>query len=221
MAKKVQTPETDILVESKGKIETFFDKFGNKLMWGLVAVTVIAVGIFIWYNYSESKQEELNLNAQTEFIELQNQQMMDIAADDATYAASYVAIAEKYEGATVVPMCYYMAGVLYLQAGDLDSAKANLDKVTEIEGDYGQLINATVLKLQGDIAVEQKDYQTAVSYFEDALEVSANADIYGDVAIKLGLTYEALGEGNKAQEVYEKAIEEYPSLQNVMAEFIK
>ena len=55
MTKKVQTPETDIMVESKTKIESFFDKFGSKLMWGLVAVTVIAVGIFFFINRNEKK----------------------------------------------------------------------------------------------------------------------------------------------------------------------
>ena len=47
MTKKVQNPETDILIESKGKVESFFDKYGSKLMWALVAITIIAVGIFI------------------------------------------------------------------------------------------------------------------------------------------------------------------------------
>ena len=38
MANKVQNPETDIMVETKGKLELFFDKNGNKLLWGLIIV---------------------------------------------------------------------------------------------------------------------------------------------------------------------------------------
>ena len=32
MTNKVQTPETDIMVETKGKLETFFDNYGNKVL---------------------------------------------------------------------------------------------------------------------------------------------------------------------------------------------
>ena len=45
MTKKVQNPETDIMIESKGKIESFFDKYGSKIMWGLLAVAVIGIGV--------------------------------------------------------------------------------------------------------------------------------------------------------------------------------
>ena len=47
MANKVQNPETDLMVETKGKLEIFFDNYGNKLLWGLVGITVIAVAIFL------------------------------------------------------------------------------------------------------------------------------------------------------------------------------
>ena len=43
MANKVQMPENDLMVETKGKLELFFDKYGNKLLWTLACVTVIAV----------------------------------------------------------------------------------------------------------------------------------------------------------------------------------
>ena len=67
MTKKAHTPETDILIESKGKVESFFDKYGRKLMWGLVAITVVAVGIFVWYNISESKKAQAEMEATQKF----------------------------------------------------------------------------------------------------------------------------------------------------------
>lgn len=228
MTKKSQTPETDILVESKGKIETFFDKFGSKVMWGLVAVTVIAVGIFIWNNYSDSKQEQLNIDAEAKFIATQNKYPFGLTTNYTEAAEAYLAIANEYEEAAITPICYFVAASSYLQAystsldaTDLENAKAAIAKFTKVEGEFGKHINAMALTLEGDIAVEEKDYATAAERFESVLAASTNSDIYGMNAVKLGLTYEAQGKDAEAQEVYKKATEKYPVLEAKMKAYIK
>lgn len=221
MTKKAQTPETDILVESKGKIETFFDKYGNKLMWGLVAVTVIAVGIFIWHNYAENKEAQLNNEAQTKFIEVQNENPVGFTTNYAEAAAAYLAVANEYEDAAVSQISYFMAASAYLQANDLANAKAAIEKFSKVEGEFGEHINAMALTLKGDIAVEEKDYQSAAKHFEKALAASTNSDIYGQNALKLGLTYEAMGNDDKAQEVYKKAVDKYSTLASKFSKYIK
>ena len=227
MTKKVQTPEVDIMGESKGKIESFFDKFGSKLMWGIVAVTVIAVGIFVWYNYSEGKNAEMEQAAQEQFFTvLSTSNTASIAAesfsiDYAATADSYLAVANEYPETKAGNISYYMAASNYLKANDLANAKAAINKFKNIEGDFGMHINAMALTIKGDIAVEEFDNQSAASYFEKALAASKNADIYVMNAKKLGLVYEAMGNEAKAQQVYKTAVEKYHAVANAFAKYIK
>ena len=221
MTKKAHTPETDILIESKGKVESFFDKYGRKLMWGLVAITVVAVGIFVWYNISESKKAQAEMEATQKFssVVLTANNSFDI--DYVATAEAYMAIAKEYDETAAGNTSYFMAASNYLLANDLVNAKAAIEKFQDVEGDLGQHMNAMALTLKGDIAVEENDYQSAASYFEKALAASKNSDIYGQNAMKLGLVYEAMGDEAKAQNVYKTAIEKHSTLVAMFAKYIK
>lgn len=227
MTKKVQNPETDILIESKGKIESFFDKFGSKIMWGLVAVTVIAVGIFFFINRKNTKnnaEATSASNGMTELVFEHNEARQSTEAFNFDYVAaaeSYLAIANDYPETASGNMCYFLAASNYLYAGDLANAKAALAKLQSVEGDLGAHINAMAITLAGDIAVEEGDYQTAAAKFEKALAASKNADIYTDNALKLGLVYEAMGDEAKAQAIYKKASEKYDNTKVDFAKYIK
>lgn len=222
MTKKVQTPETDILVESKGKVESFFDKYGNKLMWALVAVTIIAVGIFVWHNYSEKKQLANEQEAQVALFGVITE--YDLSALDVDYtvaAESYAALAAKYPEAAAGNVARFMSASAYLHAGELDAAKAAIAKYENAEGNYGKVINTMALTLKGDIAVEEADYQTAANYFAKALKSSSNLDLYASNALKLALVYEAMNDDAKAQEVYNATVAKYPELTTYFAKYIK
>ena len=221
MTKKAHTPETDILIESKGKVESFFDKYGRKLMWGLVAITVVAVGIFVWYNISESKKAQAEMEATQKFssVVLTANNSFDI--DYVATAEAYMAIAKEYDETAAGNTSYFMAASNYLLANDLVNAKAAIEKFQDVEGDFGQHMNAMALTLKGDIAVEENDYQSAAAYFEKALAASNNSDIYGQNAMKLGLVYESMGDEAKAQNVYKTAIEKHSTLVAMFAKYIK
>ena len=227
MTKKVHTPETDILIESKGKMESFFDKYGSKLLWGLVAIAVIGIGVFFWLNYADGKNAKAEAAASVKHFEVLNDSNAtantaeSFSIDYAATAESYMAVANEYAETATGNMCYFMAASNYLYANDLANAKSALAKLQEVEGEFGAHINAMALTLAGDIAVEEGDYQTAAAKFEEALAASNNANIYGDNALKLGLTYEAMGDEAKAQKVYKNAVETHTVLAAKFSKYIK
>ena len=65
------------------------------------------------------------------------------------------------------------------------------------------------------------DTEQLAAKFEEALAASNNANIYGDNALKLGLTYEAMGDEAKAQKVYKNAVETHTVLAAKFSKYIK
>lgn len=211
MANKVQNPETDLMVETKGKLEIFFDNYGNKLLWGLVGITVIAVAIFLVVSIMNGSSEKRENTAQA---------ALTVALTTEAGVEEYVAIVDQYEGTKAANTAVYMAGAEYLKAGDLANAKLYLEKYTEAEGAAGEVINGLVYTLRGDIAVEENDLQTAVELFTKAMAASDEAYTYENNARKLALVYIAMGDEAKAQQTYKSIAEKYPKLRNKYAKYI-
>ena len=100
MANKVQNPETDLMVETKGKLEIFFDNYGNKLLWGLVGITVIAVAIFLVVSIMNGSSEKRENTAQA---------ALTVALTTEAGVEEYVAIVDEYEGTKAANTAVYMA----------------------------------------------------------------------------------------------------------------
>lgn len=211
MANKVQNPENDLMVETKGKLETFFDNYGNKLLWGLVAVTVIAVAIYLVVSITKSSTEKRENTAQA---------ALTVALTTEAGVEEYVAIVEEYNGTKAANTATYMAGAEYLKAGDLANAKSYLEKYTDAEGAAGEVINGLVRTLRGDIAVEENDLQTAADLYNKAIEASDDIYTYENNARKLALVYVAMGDVAKAQQTYKAIVEKYPELKGKYAKYI-
>lgn len=211
MANKVQNPENDLMVETKGKLETFFDNYGNKLLWGLVAVTVIAVAIYLVVSITKSSTEKRENTAQA---------ALTVALTTEAGVEEYVAIVEEYNGTKAANTATYMAGAEYLKAGDLANAKSYLEKYADAEGAAGEVINGLVRTLSGDIAVEENDLQTAADLYNKAIEASDDIYTYENNARKLALVYIAMGDVAKAQQTYKAIVEKYPELKSKYAKYI-
>ena len=203
MTNKVQNPETDIMVETKGKLETFFDTYGNKLLSGLVGITVVAVAIFVVLSLVKNSAQKHEHNAQA---------ALTVALTSEASVESYVAIVEEYEGTKAANTATYMAAAEYLKAGDLESAKAYLAKYADADGAAGEIINALVYSLRGDVAVEENDLQ--------AMAASEDVNTYENNARKLALVYVAMGDDVKAQETYKAMVEIYPELKGKYTKYI-
>lgn len=212
MANKVQNPETDLMVETKGKLEVFFDKYGSKLLKALLAVTIIAVGAFVWFSYSESSTAE---NEQAAELALTN------AINGMGDAESFVAVYNEYQDTKAGNTAAYMAGAAYLEANDLANAKTYLSKYENVEGEAGEIINALVYTLRGDIAVEENDLNTAIELYTSALNASDDFYSYSNAVEKLAVVYSAMGEAEKVQELYVALVAKYPAQADNYTKFIR
>lgn len=211
MANKVQNPEHDLMVETKGKLETFFDNYGNKILWTLIGITIAAVAVYLVLSFMNSSNQKKENTAQA---------ALTVALTTEADVAAYVAIVDEYAGTKAANTAAYMAGAEYLQAGDLENAKAYLAKYTNAEGAAGEIINALVYTLRGDIAVEENDLQSAADLFNKAIEASDDEFTYENNARKLALVYGAMGDNDKVQEVYKNLIAKYPDLKMTYTKYL-
>jgi tetratricopeptide (TPR) repeat protein len=211
MANKVQNPEHDLMVETKGKLETFFDNDGNKILWTLIGITITAVAVYLVLSFMNSSNQKKENTAQA---------ALTVALTTEADVAAYVAIVDEYAGTKAANTAAYMAGAEYLQAGDLENAKAYLAKYTNAEGAAGEIINALVYTLRGDIAVEENDLQSAADLFNKAIEASDDEFTYENNARKLALVYGAMGDNDKVQEVYKNLIAKYPDLKMTYTKYL-
>lgn len=208
MANKVQNTEADVMVEAKGKLELFFDKWGNKILYALVVIGVVIGAFFIVRNFIDRKHEG-------------KEQAASVAMANAATAEAYAAVADDYAGTAAGNTSAYMAGAEYLKAGDLANAQKYLEMYKDTEGAAGELINAQAYGLRGDLAVEQNDLQSALAMFAKAVEASDDAFTYATFMHKSALVHQAMGNDAEAQQCYKDIVAKYPQTESQYGRYIK
>ena len=212
MTNNVQTPQDDLMVETKGKLELFFDKNGNKLLLALIIVGVALSAFFIFKNMRDNR----NLVKEQAASEA-------VAAElnDANSVEGFDKIQADYKGTEAANSAAYLAAAAALQAGDIEKAEAELAAYTPAEGAAGEMLNAKVLGLKGDIAVEKNDMQTAAERFAEAAAARNDEHTFVTYTKKLALVYQAMGDEAKAQQCYKDIVAKYPAQERAMAKFIR
>lgn len=211
MTNKVQTPENDLMVETKGKLEIFFDKYGDKLLKAVIAIAIVAVVVFLAISVIKSGSQKKEHAAQA---------ALTVALTTEAGVEAYEAIVAEYEGTAAANTAAYIAGANHLEAGNIEAAKAMLANYKDAEGVAAEVINGLVYTLRGDIAVEENDLQSAADLFNKAIEASDDEFTYENNARKLALVYGAMGDNDKVQEVYKNLIAKYPDLKMTYTKYL-
>lgn len=212
MANNVQTPENDLMVETKGKLELFFDKQGNKVLWTLIIVGFLLSAFFIVKNFTDGRKAQKEEAAS---VAMANE------LNGAMSVEGFDKVQEEYEGTAAANTAAYLAAATAMEAGDFEKAEAELAGYVKAEGAAGEMLNAKVLGLKGDIAVEKNDLQTAAERFAEAAAASNDEHTFVTYTKKLALVYAAMGDEAKAQECYKEIVKKYPSQQSAMAKYIR
>ena len=211
MTNKVQTPENDLMVETKGKLEIFFDKYGDKLLKAVIGIAIAAVVVFVAVSV---------VNSSTQKKEQAAQAALTVALTSDAAVEAYVDIAATYEGTAAANTAAYVAGAEMLKAGDIEGAKSMLAKYEDGKGVAAEVINGLVYTLRGDIAVEENDLQSAADLFGKALAASDDVQTWETNSVKLALVYTAMGDVAKAEETYKALVARFPELKQKYSKYI-
>ncbi len=178
MAKNnVTTPELETIGEAMNKTEHFFENNGKKIIYAIVALLVVAVGIFSYKNFvAEPRLEKASAMLYKAQLLIETEAPnYTLALEGDQTTPGFLDVVNSYGSTPSGNLAKHYVGVCYLHNGDLDNAAKYLAQYKPAKGIVASLINAQNLALQGDIAVENDKYSDAVALFRKAAKASDNA----------------------------------------------
>ena len=199
--------------EAVSKTELFFENHSKAIAWGLVALFVVVGAVYGYRKFVVEprfeKASELIAEAQYRF-EAENPDY-ELALNGDENGAGFLDVIEQYGSTPAGNLAKHYAGICYLKSGDLESALEYLKQFSPVKGLPGEIVNAQNLGLQGDIAVDNGDYEAAVVLFAKAAKVSDNLYTAPLYLRKQGLALKALGRNAEAVKLFEKILADYPA----------
>ena len=227
---KQHVAEQETLGEAMNKTEFFFEKNGRMLSYVFLGLLVLAALVFgyraLIVSPRAEKAAEMIAEAQYRFEDQNADYALALEGDangagflEVTLTEDLIAknkriieeLIEKYGSTPSGNLAKHYAGICYLKAGDLENAAKFLARYSPVKGIPGALINAQNYGLQGDIAVEQKDYAKAVKFYDKAVAAADNNLTAPMYLRKAGLAEQAQGNGAKAAAYYEQILTSYPA----------
>ncbi|WP_420155177.1 tetratricopeptide repeat protein [Siphonobacter sp.] len=209
MAKKnsglefLESPEG--LAGEFGKAQSFFDK-NQKVVYGIIAAAIAAVGLFFGYQYWQDTQ---NAEASAVLYPAVNEfeaDSLNKALKGGPGVEGLTAIADEYGSTKAGKLASFYAGVALLKQGKYDQAIEQLKDFSSSD----LLIQARAYALIGDAYLEKKDASNAIDYYKKAADYKPNKFFTPTYLLKLATAYEVANQNKEAIDSYSKIIENYP-----------
>lgn len=186
-------------LENLTATENFIDKYKKVFLIGGGALIAIVLG-FIGYKKLVSEPHELeSQNAYTDaFYDWQNDSLTTAVAGTSEYDGMED-VAAEYGGTSGGDIANYALGTAAMNNGDYESALGYFDEC----GFDDVVLGSMVIGLKGDCYVELDRYEDAADAFENAADREKNDFTTPMYLLKAGLTYEEIGNNEKALAIYQ------------------
>ena len=213
MSKKIANQEEVLVADAVSKTEQFFEKNGKWCIVALVALLVL-VGCGYAYKYlvwDKNVKAAAGLIIEAEERFAGENPNYDLALNGDEAGAGFLAVVEQYGSTPAGNIAKHYAGICYLHLGDLENAAKYLASYKSVKGIASEIINAQNLGLQGDVAVEQGDFEKAVKFYNKAVKASENNYTTPLYLCKKAAALNAAQKLDEAEACYKSVVEKYPS----------
>ncbi len=207
--KPQETNYEEVVTETVGKTEQFFENNKKLITWVLVALIVIVGGYFAnKYLVAQPRAEKASAEM---FAAIQNfgAEEWQVALDGDGNYAGFLEVIENYGSTPQGSLAAHYAGICYLKLGDKESALAYLQKYDATSGAPAEIVNAQNFGLQADLIADGGDMAKAAALYRKAVKASENSLTAPYYLKKLGLAEEALGNKAAALAAFQKIADEY------------
>ena len=204
MSKEINSEKNTSVAEAVSKTELFFSSNRTLILTVIAVIIVACAGIFLYhrYAYMPAKQEALGQLYPAEANFRNGEYELALNGDGNVLGFSQVI--DQY-GSKAGKAVYLYAGICELNLGNWNEA---IDYLKSYHG-TDKILKARATACIGDAYTGLGDYAKAVKYFEKAASVIDNA-FAATYLLKAGVTYEALGQADKAIAAYKTIKEQYP-----------
>ena len=202
--KEKEALQQEKINETVSRTEKFFNE-NKKLIYGLIiAVLVVGFGVLAYNQWilkpKQAEAMEQMFPAESAFAAGE----YELALNGDGNVLGFKDILDQY-GTKGGKAVNFYAGVCELQLGNFQEAINYLKKYKGKD----HILSARALACLGDAYTGLEDYNTAVSYFEKAADLSD--DMFSAAyLLKAGVTYEELGNDDKALACYKRIKDNWP-----------
>ena len=201
--------EPDEFMTLTGKVVKFAADHKTKLTYGLGIILALAIVIsavrFISIR-ADNKASAMLEKSMLEYGSMQAQKKPDEVFN--AVSGSFQTILKKYGGKPSGKLARLIYANICYDAGKyqqaIDLYNTSLKDFTEYP-----MIQSQVLSSLGYAYEQQKDFATAVSYFEKITETPEQT-LQGEALFHLGRLYNKLGQSEKSKEAYQKLVSDHP-----------
>ena len=192
--------------EALSKTELWIEEHQKTLWIILIALLIIAFGIFGITKYKQKRNEKASaqiFKAEQYF----EKEQYDNALNGDGNNLGFLDIVKQYGSTKTGKLAAYYAGISYLKQGNYNEAINYLKKYTTDD----EVLAPMALGAIGDCYLELGDHQNAVSYYSKAASKNANSFTSPMFLVKEGATYEIMGNYAKALEAYKTLKKNFPT----------
>jgi predicted negative regulator of RcsB-dependent stress response len=209
MAKKKEETKdllenAEVLQEKLEGVEHWIEK-NPKLLIGVVSVLLLAVGGFFGYKYYIENQDNQAQKEMFQAVHYFESDSLNLALNGDGNNLGFLQIMDDFGGTKSATLANFYAGVIYMKQGKFPSAIVHLEDVKMDD----LLVQARAYSLLGDAYMEQKKYDKAASYYDQAANYKPNKEFTPTYLMKAALAYEKLNNAEKAKAAYQIIIDKF------------
>lgn len=205
------------LDDTASKSEQWIEKNSKPLFYGLVIVIVLILGFLGYNKYVIEPQETAASNElsfpRKHFNEANTaagsdiDSLLQLGLDGVDNKFGLLDISTQYNGTKAANIANYYAGVSYLKMKEYQKAIEYLSKFNSDD----ELLGPTALGAIGDAFADIDQAEDALDYYEKAANKKDNEFTTPLFLFKAGRTAMDLGQFSKAEKMFAKIKENYPS----------
>jgi tetratricopeptide (TPR) repeat protein len=206
MAKK-QNQAAPQDIEAVTKTEAFFDKYQKQILYGILAVIVIAAA---WIGYVQLVRNP-NIQKANEALAkceaLFNADNYDKALNgDGQGCMGFLKVADEFGSTKAGNLAHLYAGICYAQTEKWEEAKTELEA---FDAQDDAMVSPAALGLLGNVYANLGQNDKAIEYLLKAAKKADNNSLSPTFLIQAGELYEAQGKPEKALECYNEIKTKY------------
>lgn len=208
----------DSLDQGVSKVERWAEKYKNVLIGLIVAIAVIAVGIFFYQRYVSAPKEQ---EASNEFFFAQQYFSNALMAEDTKVKDSlfnlslngangkfgFLDVMKEYSGTKAANLAHYSTGMAYINMGKYEEAIPYLKDFNTPD----VIIGALALGNIGDAYEQLKNPKEAFSYYKKAFNYNENDFTTPMYLKKAGMVAMQLDNYKEAKKYFERIKEDFPT----------